>query len=115
MLSYNCPDCFNKTLGDYIINIEYDYCLDCKRTENFEFNFVCNKCGKSEGFSKDDFIKKDCWHSIYVGQGGYGSKMDGMNIEFALCDDCLYEFTETFKIKLKEVGAPFDVWKILKK
>lgn len=67
--------------------------------------FTCDKCGKeTEYTTKDeysvdfDFAANECWE-IRLGRAGYGSGLDGCDVNFDLCDDCLIEFVNTFKHK----------------
>jgi hypothetical protein len=64
--------------------------------------FECDKCGKIIEYipnNRYDFVEENqCW-SFKTGRAGYGSKLDGSDVNFDLCDDCLYEFINTFKYK----------------
>ena len=59
--------------------------------------FTCDKCLKDIEYTDDkfDFAKNECWE-IRLGRAGYGSKFDGSEINFDLCDDCLHKFVDTF-------------------
>lgn len=62
--------------------------------------FVCDKCGKILQWDDDDFIKAEqiinqC-HNVNLGRMGYGSLLDGSVVNFNICDDCLYEFIQSF-------------------
>jgi len=60
----------------------------------------CNKCGKEESYSENDIndlIKKARWHKLDLGRMGYGSSMDGSDIEFEICDSCLKAFIMSFE------------------
>ncbi len=63
-----------------------------------EESACCNKCGKK--FIKDDG-NKYWWdaqlHGFSVG-GGYGSRWDGGDFSFDLCENCIEELVRTFKI-----------------
>lgn len=70
-------------------------------------NIVCNKCGEN--------IKKE-WtgiepifvdHQSFKLLFGWGSKYDGLKMEFDLCDDCMVEIIESFKIKPEEMISFF--------
>lgn len=54
--------------------------------------WVCDRCGKKEHKSIDesDFID-NTWWEINLGRAGYGSKLDGCEVKFTLCDDCLFK------------------------
>lgn len=73
--------------------------------------FQCDKCGseirysneradgEGNNFNGSDLVKKNrCW-SIRMGRAGYGSKLDGSEVNFDICDDCLVDFVRTFKYK----------------
>lgn len=66
--------------------------------------FRCDKCSKEIRHSfvpheNEDFFEmvkaNQCW-SIRLGQAGYGSKLDGSELNFELCDDCLYDLIKSF-------------------
>lgn len=56
---------------------------------------TCFKCGKETKYIKDTMLENECW-SIYLGRAGYGSGLDGCDVEFDLCDDCLIAFVNSF-------------------
>jgi protein-arginine kinase activator protein McsA len=67
--------------------------------EPVEDTIVCNKCGKTYNLNEEcleewqaDFMKN------FKVSFGYGSIRDGQQIEFDICEECLFEFVETFKI-----------------
>lgn len=66
--------------------------------------FVCSKCGEVITWENSDshakLIKNQC-HTINLGRMGYGSALDGCEVVFQLCDQCLIEFIESFKHKEK--------------
>lgn len=58
-------------------------------------SITCNKCG-----NKCSQINFDCSNYVDVYyKAGYGSPIDGDEISFELCEKCLLEFMESFKIK----------------
>lgn len=69
---------------------------------------TCNKCGKTlkvyGGYNPqimDDELN-DEWnwmHEFKIDRPGYPSKFDGIESTFHLCDDCLYEFYESFAVE----------------
>ena len=72
----------------------------CGVTEKFQ----CSKCGKAIEYFKDercDFRANECW-SINLGRAGYGSGLDGCDVSFDLCDDCLIELVHSFTIEGRE-------------
>lgn len=67
--------------------------------------FICDKCGKEIEYApKGNYGENGthgCWN-IYLGRAGYDSKLDGSEINFDLCDDCLYDFIHTFNEEGRE-------------
>lgn len=59
---------------------------------------ICNKCGKEVDLENADDFEENLFHPFKV-SFGYGSKFDLETWYFDLCEDCLLEFVETFKIK----------------
>lgn len=59
---------------------------------------ICNKCGKEVDLEKANDFEENLFHSFKV-SFGYGSKYDLELWSFDLCEDCLLEFIDTFKIK----------------
>ncbi len=83
----------------------FDEFMDCVNHEKNCGNvstFKCYKCGKEISWNNNDVgaiaIENRC-HYINLGRMGYGSELDGCDIEFQLCDDCLVEFINTLKLK----------------
>lgn len=78
-----------------------DKCLDHEKKCNPIVIFKCDKCGKTIKYSKNKNeyyskqMKNRCW-SIDLGRAGYGSRLDGSDIDFDLCDDCLIEIINSF-------------------
>lgn len=71
-----------------------------KKIEYQDTSVTCNKCGKEEVLTADDYQKE--WQanefqsfSCYF---GYGSRYDMESWEFDLCEECLTELIKTFKI-----------------
>lgn len=58
--------------------------------------FTCNKCGKEELISSNDYAGLARWHHFDAGVAGYGSVLDSCNIQFDLCDECLNEMVNSF-------------------
>ena len=74
-------------------------CLYCDNEWKELEDIICNKCGKSVKI----FIDREHKHYNYEGlrahiHSGFGSKNDGMDIYFDLCDDCLIKLMETFVV-----------------
>ena len=70
--------------------------------------FTCDKCAKEIEYSTRDeyddnfdFKANECWE-IRLGRAGYGSSFDGSEVNFDLCDSCLYEFVNSFYKEGKE-------------
>lgn len=40
-------------------------------------------------------------HCINLGEVGYGSRYDGLDVGFYVCDKCLFDWIESFKAKPK--------------
>jgi len=60
----------------------------------------CSKCGKTEDYDDNyEFasVIESGWHKIELGRMGYGSIMDGSDINFEYCDDCLYDEIMSFE------------------
>ena len=78
----------------------YQHEADCSKENVFQ----CHKCGEetkwNEGDSNAWLIKNQC-HYIDLGRMGYGSKLDEINVNIQLCDSCLCEIIDTFKLKEK--------------
>lgn len=69
-----------------------------KECDPIEYH-TCTKCGESKSWTKRNdgqghYIEG--WHKIYLGRQGYGSNLDGSDVNFELCDQCLCEYIETF-------------------
>jgi hypothetical protein len=60
---------------------------------------LCNKCGKS--FNVVDFENTNLIDSFKI-VFGYGSRFDGEQWSFDLCNNCIIEMVSTFKIPPKE-------------
>ncbi|KAF6565365.1 hypothetical protein G9G63_09405 [Paenibacillus sp. EKM202P] len=81
----------------------------------------CYKCGKTETWNvKDDwaFTNQEQWHTVNLGRMGYGSSLDGCDVEFTICDDCLCGIVDTFEIEGQEkvynsgsnTYLPTEIW-----
>jgi len=60
---------------------------------------ICNKCGKKTTL-KNEFPLMHHFKTYFF----YGSSYDGLTLDFDLCENCLFDFTNSFKIKVK----PYD-------
>jgi len=92
---YICEKCGKNFCGE-------DECTNYEKACAKEYTFTCFKCGKIIKWNSDDIdssiIENQC-HIIDLGRGGYGSKLDGCDISFGLCDVCLSTFVESFKLR----------------
>ncbi len=89
--------------------LDKDKCLKHEKQHTIS-SLTCNKCGKEITFSmKDIYTFKNKRHIIDLGRMSYGSKLDGCDVYFTLCDDCLVEFIETLNNKedIYNSGANF--------
>lgn len=68
-------------------------------------SFTCDKCGKKKEWSKNSDNKyshlQQC-HYIELGRLGYGSGLDGCDVNFRICDECLIEFIDSFTLEGQE-------------
>lgn len=63
----------------------------------------CNKCGKeSNDLDINENIEVDLSFN-------YGSRRDGTKMSFSLCDDCLDEIINGFKIE-PDIDDPYAHW-----
>ena len=60
-------------------------------------SIVCNRCGMS--FDCDDYFENNLIHNFNI-EFGYGSKHDLEGWNFDLCEACIEELTESFKINV---------------
>ncbi len=76
--------------------------------EDTERKFTCDKCGKEYLFNpnqtdENNLVKSNkCW-TIDLGEGGYGSKLDGCHVVIDLCDACLYTLVDSLIYKKGDV------------
>jgi hypothetical protein len=81
-------------------DLEFDIEIDCQEHEEHcgKSNIIkCSKCGNEEDIADDEHgWKSEGWYHIDLGRPGYGSGLDGSDVEFTLCDDCLIGFIQTF-------------------
>lgn len=86
-------------------NSEFDHKQECIQHEekcNPVVTHVCSKCGKTESYGSEDedaWLKDEGWHKISLGRMGYGSSLDGSDVNFELCDECLCDYISTFAHK----------------
>lgn len=102
---YICENC-KKTFDDEYV------CLEHERKCNAVITLVCDKCGKIKSYKKENCFNylDNYWHHINLGRVGYGSKLDGCDVNFMICDDCLTQFINTFfnKDKIYNSGSNFN-------
>ena len=69
------------------------------REENILAITQCNKCGKEvDMMDEENYVEQSLLHEFKV-NFGYGSKHDSETWKFDVCDDCMIEFIQTFKIE----------------
>ena len=94
---YVCEKCGEQFLTSKYCSLHEESC----KTLN---TFICDKCGKVIQWYDSDInaeeIKNQC-HYINLGRMGYGSDLDGCDVNFRLCDEYLVEFVDTFEFKDK--------------
>lgn len=82
---YQCENC-NETFPNF-----YD-CQDHeKRCGKVEIILRCDVCDKTETVDSNDiwlFSKENRYHKVNI-SGGYGSLLDGENVSFKICDQCV--------------------------
>jgi hypothetical protein len=78
--------------------------------------FICDKClneitytTKDQYDSNFEFSANECWE-IKLGRAGYGSKFDGSEVDFDVCDDCLHEWVSSFKNSEVVFNSGSNVW-----
>ncbi len=103
---YVCEKCekeFNLPIG----------CLEHEEHCNTLHTFICDKCGKVMQWYDSDInaeeIKNQC-HYINLGRLGYGSDLDGCDVNFNLCDECLCQFINTFINKNKIIYSGTNLY-----
>lgn len=84
-----------------------EYEVVVKKEKELQLKFVtCNKCGKTKKLYGEDY--KKAWEAeefkSFSCSFGYGSKFDTENWIFDLCEDCLEDIVNTFKIKPEGFG-----------
>jgi hypothetical protein len=111
---YQCEKC-EETFNNENDCQEHE--VNCSLTESR----WCYKCDKTEEWSVNDdwaFSNNEGWHYINLGQMGYGSGLDGSNVDFVVCDHCLRGFINTFSLEGQEkiinsgsnTYLPTDIW-----
>ncbi|MNH75637.1 hypothetical protein D3C73_278870 [compost metagenome] len=79
------------------------------------------KCGKNEEWDSNDdwaFAHNKGWHHIDLCRLGYGSSLDGCEVNFMICDDCLLDIVKSFTVEGQEkvinsgsnAYLPTDIW-----
>lgn len=92
----------------------FDNELDCSIHEkgcNKIITHICDKCEKIESYNikNKPLWVDERWHEINLGRMGYGSRLDGCDVDFILCDDCLVDFIDSFtnKDKIHNSGSRY--------
>ncbi len=92
---YTCEKCGEKFSSK-------EECLEHEEFCGNLITFTCDKCGKTiewKDNSENAFIYENQCHRIILGRMGYGSMLDGSDVNFNLCDECLCQYIESFKNK----------------
>lgn len=93
---YHCEKC------DLEFNDEEE-CLEHESSCGKPIINKCDKCGTEEDVGDDEYgWKSEGWYHIDLGRPGYGSGLDGCEVQFSLCDDCLISFIDSFTIEGQE-------------
>ncbi len=71
-------------------------CLTHEMICGMDFIHKCAKCGKQDTVNRDDLMANEGWHSIDLGRMGYGSGLDGCDVNFEVCDSCFCEWVDNF-------------------
>jgi hypothetical protein len=75
-------------------------------TKEVESRIVCNKCGYVIEVEKisplEDWIYMNTIHSFHI-RFEYGSKYDGYEYKFDLCDECLAKFIKSFEVEAEDI------------
>lgn len=77
-----------------------DYTLVDKLVKELK-SITCNKCGNTKELNGEDYEKmwkSESFQSLTL-HFGYGSKFDMEEWKFDVCEECLEEFVDSFKIK----------------
>jgi len=74
-------------------------CHSCGKEIIILEDILCNKCGKTCKI----YIDREHKHYNYEGlratvHAGFGSSLDGLNLKFDLCDNCLIGLIKDFRI-----------------
>ena len=84
-------------------------CLEHEKKCNPMITYVCHKCGKKVSYKPDENMETE-WHSFDLGTPGYYSKLDGKNVAFTLCDNCLSNIVDSFVYKDMILNSNEDCW-----
>jgi DNA-directed RNA polymerase subunit RPC12/RpoP len=99
---YKCEKCGQE------FNNEQE-CINHEQNCNPMITYVCDKCGKTESYGINELIPA-MWHSFDFGEPSYNSKLDGKLVKFELCDQCLFEFVNSFKYKDNILNSNEEKW-----
>lgn len=85
-------------------------CLEYEKNGNAYYTtLTCSKCGKTKRYTVREYFNDGGidsllyeFHELSAGRPGYGSKLDGCDVDFCLCDDCLSELVGSFTNEGKE-------------
>ena len=98
-VNWKCEKCERVFVNRYECMVHEESCGVKKK-------FTCGKCGKTTEYSSDptgnEWMLDNQCHLLKTGVSvGYGSKLDGCNIEIPLCDDCLFKMVESLTTEAK--------------
>jgi hypothetical protein len=73
--------------------------IKIEQLKNVPNAITCNKCGKTEELSGNEFDRgmQSCQFQTIDVAFGYGSKFDMDDWSFDLCEECLVDLVRTFK------------------
>lgn len=93
---YICDKC------EEVFDTEHD-CLEHEKECGIEKHFLCDKCGKDYTYTNDPYgWESEGFHYFNLGRPGYGSGLDGCEVQFQICDDCLIGFIHSFTLEGQE-------------
>ena len=73
---------------------------------NLDGLFICDLCTTHYKYplnSDDTFAYENTFHRINLGIAGYGSRLDGSDIYFNLCDVCLADLVDKLRPERREL------------
>lgn len=96
---YKCKKC-----GEEFTS--YGECFMHMQKHIDDISCKCSKCGKELKYNPmhtdNDYPDTNCIHEIDLGVQGYGSSLDGCNVKFILCDECLTNVIKSLDESVQE-------------